>query len=297
LLYLASSVPETIVLVYKDIPVHEKLGIKQVSLFVRVYGDLSSQVSGNKPFKLKHFLSAANTDQTLISFGGAWSNHLLALSAVAKSQRLNSVGVIRGERPANLSPYLLAMQKNGMYLHFVSREDYKRKEDPAFLEILTNTFQNSFIIPEGGAGELGIEGASEMVEKIENYDVIFLPGATGTTLAGVAKKLFKSSTSVGCVQVLKGENILKHELKRTSDLCLDDFEHVQVYQQFHFGGYAKKTQELLDFQDKWNRETNIPIDLVYGAKALYGLKKLIESGHYKKGTKILYLHTGGLGPN
>lgn len=294
---MASSVPEIIVLDYKDIPVHEKLGIKQVSLFVRVYGELSSQVSGNKSFKLKHFLSAANTDETLISFGGAWSNHLLALSAVAKSQRFNSVGVIRGERPANLSPYLLEMQKNGMHLHFVSRDDYKRKEDPAFLEILTNTFQNSFIIPEGGAGELGIEGASEMVEKIENYDVIFLPGATGTTLAGVAIKLFKSSTSVGCVQVLKGKNILHNELKRTANLQLDSFKNVEVFEQFHFGGYAKKTQELIDFQDKWNRETNIPIDLVYGAKALYGLKELIESGHYKKGTKILYLHTGGLGPN
>lgn len=293
---MASSVPEIIVLEYKDIPVNEELGISQVLLFVRVYGDLSSQVSGNKPFKLKHFLSAAKPNQTLISFGGAWSNHLLALSAVAKEKGLKSVGVMRGERPANLSPYLLAMQENGMYLHFVSREDFRRKEEQEFLDILRSKFENPFIIPEGGAGELGIGGATEMVSELENYDSVFLPGATGTTLAGIAKKLIGSSTSVGCVQVLKGENILRNELKRTANLNLDSFMNVEVFEQFHFGGYAKKTDELLEFQKNWISRTSIPVDLVYGAKALYGLLRLIRNSHYEEGTRILYLHTGGLGP-
>jgi 1-aminocyclopropane-1-carboxylate deaminase len=293
---LASPQAKIVLLDYKDIPVHDELDIKHVSLFVRVYGDLSSQVSGNKPFKLKHFISKANPHQTLISFGGAWSNHLLALSAVAKDLGRKSVGVIRGERPTVLSPYLLAMQENGMFLLFVSREDFRRKEEQEFLDILRSKFENPFIIPEGGAGKSGVEGASEMVSVSENYDVVFLPGATGTTLAGIAKKLMGSSTNVGCVQVLKGENILCNELKRTANINLDSFKNVEVFEQFHFGGYAKKTAELLEFQKDWIIRTSIPVDLVYGAKALFGLFRLIENGHYDEGTRILYLHTGGLGP-
>ena len=293
---MASPQAKIVLLDYKDIPVHDELGIKHVSLFVRVYGELSSQVSGNKPFKLKHFISKANPHQTLISFGGAWSNHLLALSAVAKALGRKSVGVIRGERPTVLSPYLLAMQENGMFLLFVSREDFRRKEEQEFLDILRSKFENPFIIPEGGAGKSGVEGASEMVSVSENYDVVFLPGATGTTLAGIAKKLMGSSTNVGCVQVLKGENILFNELKRTANINLDSFKNVEVFEQFHFGGYAKKTAELLEFQKDWIIRTSIPVDLVYGAKALFGLFRLIENGHYDEGTRILYLHTGGLGP-
>lgn len=293
---MASPQAKIVLLDYKDIPVHDELDIKHVSLFVRVYGELSSQVSGNKPFKLKHFISKANPHQTLISFGGAWSNHLLALSAVAKDLGRKSVGVIRGERPTVLSPYLLAMQENGMFLLFVSREDFRRKEEQEFLDILRSKFENPFIIPEGGAGKSGVEGASEMVSVSENYDVVFLPGATGTTLAGIAKKLMGSSTNVGCVQVLKGENILFNELKRTANINLDSFKNVEVFEQFHFGGYAKKTAELLEFQKDWIIRTSIPVDLVYGAKALFGLFRLIENGHYDEGTRILYLHTGGLGP-
>lgn len=293
---MASPQAKIVLLDYKDIPVHDELDIKHVSLFVRVYGELSSQVSGNKPFKLKHFISKANPHQTLISFGGAWSNHLLALSAVAKDLGRKSVGVIRGERPTVLSPYLLAMQENGMFLLFVSREDFRRKEEQEFLDILRSKFENPFIIPEGGAGKSGVEGASEMVSVSENYDVVFLPGATGTTLAGIAKKLMGSSTNVGCVQVLKGENILCNELKRTANINLDSFKNVEVFEQFHFGGYAKKTAELLEFQKDWIIRTSIPVDLVYGAKALFGLFRLIENGHYDEGTRILYLHTGGLGP-
>ena len=293
---MASPQAKIVLLDYKDISVHDELDIKHVSLFVRVYGELSSQVSGNKPFKLKHFISKANPHQTLISFGGAWSNHLLALSAVAKALGRKSVGVIRGERPTVLSPYLLAMQENGMFLLFVSREDFRRKEEQEFLDILRSKFENPFIIPEGGAGKSGVEGASEMVSVSENYDVVFLPGATGTTLAGIAKKLMGSSTNVGCVQVLKGENILFNELKRTANINLDSFKNVEVFEQFHFGGYAKKTAELLEFQKDWIIRTSIPVDLVYGAKALFGLFRLIENGHYYEGTRILYLHTGGLGP-
>lgn len=281
---------------FEDKELTEILGFSELSLSVRVYGDIHSQVSGNKPFKLKHFLIEAKPNQTLVSFGGAWSNHLLALSAVSKKLQRKSVGVIRGEEPKIYSPYLKAMKSNGMHLHFVSRESFREKEATHFLDSIHKTYPNSLIIPEGGAGKKGIRGASDMVSSQEDYDLIFLPGATGTTLAGVAEKLIGSATKVGCIQVLKGDDILRNELLRTAGLDLNSFNHVEVFEQFHFGGYAKKNAELIAFQRNWLDKTNIPLDLVYGSKAMFGLLNLVNTGFFKKGSKILYLHTGGLGP-
>lgn len=281
---------------FKDVKLNKLLELSQVSLSLRTYGNIRSEVSGNKIFKLKHFLEDAQPTQTLISFGGAWSNHLLALSAVSKKLQRKSVGVIRGEEPKIYSPYLKAMKSNGMHLHFVSRESFREKEATHFLDSIHNTYPNSFIIPEGGAGKKGIRGASDMVSSQEDYDFIFLPGATGTTLAGVAEKLIGSTTKVGCVQVLKGNEILRNELLRTAGLDLNSFNHVEIFEQFHFGGYAKKNAELIEFQRSWLNNTNIPLDIVYGSKAMFGLLNLINSSYFKKGSKILYLHTGGLGP-
>lgn len=284
-------------LTYTDIAISNIFLTESPDLCIRIYGDLHSEISGNKSFKLSRFIKESKPEEALVSFGGAWSNHLLALSAAAKKINRKTVGIIRGEEPSNYSPYLKAMQGNGMHLHFISREDFKEKESPQFIATIREIFGPCYIIPEGGAGEKGVLGASAMVHENEDYDLVFLPGATGTTLAGVASKLRGFSTSVGCVQVLKGSNILRNELLRTAGLDIQSFKNVEIFEDFHFGGYAKKTKELEDFQSKWFEKTGIPLDLVYGAKAMFGLLNLIKSGKYSEAKKILYLHTGGLGPS
>ena len=270
--------------------------LAQTSLHVRVFGSVDDPAGGNKSFKLSRFLDLNKAHLPVLSFGGAYSNHLLALSAKGKQENFKTIGIIRGEEPQQRSPYLLAMQRNGMHLEFISREAYRTKETPEFLTKLRSQFGDCCIIPEGGAGQLGILGASAMVQAHEPYDWVVLPGATGTTLAGVAQKLNESLTRVACIQVLKGENIIRHELLRTSQIDVLTFQHVRVFEQYHFGGYAKSTTELRVFQEDWIRKTGIPLDLVYGAKAMFGLLDLIQNSQ-EIGGRILYLHTGGLGPN
>jgi 1-aminocyclopropane-1-carboxylate deaminase len=269
----------------------------RIRLTVRTYGNPRSEISGNKAFKMYYWLENLVPDESVISFGGAYSNHLLALSAKGKYESFRTIGIIRGERPKELGPYLQAMQRNGMELEFISREAYKRKESPEFLKQLETKFGKSRIIPEGGAGNLGVQGAMEMVNANEPFDYVFLPGATATTVAGIALKLQNSSTRVGCVQVLKGENILRNELLRSTGIDLSTLIHVDVFEQFHFGGYAKTKPELIEFQEEWQSKTEIPIDLVYGSKALFGLIQLAQNGQLPKNSRILYLHTGGIGPD
>lgn len=282
---------------FLDLPVSYSDEIDaHIQLTVRTYGNPRSEISGNKAFKMHHWLENLEADETVISFGGAYSNHLLALSAKGKLENFRTIGIIRGERPNELSPYLQAMQRNGMELEFISREAYKRKESPEFLKMLQTQFGKSRIIPEGGAGNLGVQGAMEMVNVNEPFDYVFLPGATATTLGGIALKLQNSSTRVGCVQVLKGENILRNELVRGTGIDLKTLPHVDVFEQFHFGGYAKTTAELIEFQQDWEVKTEIPLDLVYGAKAMFGLLQLAKDGYFARGSKVLYVHTGGLGP-
>jgi len=282
---------------YKDIPITSESGrLTSIDLSIRIYGDLFDEVSGNKSFKLRLWLDNLGADEIVVSFGGAFSNHLLALSAQGKRDNFKTIGIIRGDEPAVLSPYLLAMQRNGMVLRFISREEYRQKESSAFLSKLQAEYPNCRIVPEGGAGMKGVEGAMHMVNSTEPYDYVFLPGATATTLAGVAKKLKGSSTRVGCVQVLKGEQILKNELFRTANVRLEDLGNVEIFEHYHFGGYAKWNAELLEFQRQWMAKTGIPLDLVYGTKAMFGLFDLAQSSYFPPNASVLYLHTGGLGP-
>lgn len=261
---------------------------------VRTYGDIFAPVSGNKSFKLKYFLEAARAGQTLITFGGAWSNHLIALADAAYAGGHPSVGVIRGEKPEKFSPYLKMMQYLGMELHFISRNDYRNKEDVRFLETLKQKYPDSLIIPEGGAGQKGISGASEMVNNSEPYDYIVLPTATGTTLAGIAQKLSNTGTQIIGIQVLKAVSAIRNELLRTASLDIHDYGNVRILEDFHHGGYAKTSPELDSFFKQWNESPNPPLDKIYGAKAMHALLQLAAENYFAPESKILYLHTGGL---
>jgi 1-aminocyclopropane-1-carboxylate deaminase/D-cysteine desulfhydrase-like pyridoxal-dependent ACC family enzyme len=263
-------------------------------LSVRRFDRLHQEISGNKWFKLQNWLNGINKKEVVLSFGGAYSNHLLALSAAGRELGIRTIGIVRGEEVLN--PWISTMRKNGMILHFVSREAYRLKNQEPFLKDLQELFGNCLIIPEGGAGLTGIEGAMGMVNDVELYDLIALPGGTGTSAAGIAKKLQNGSCKVLCFQVLKGDFILKNELKETSGFDVDYFPNLQIDSSYHFGGYAKSNEELRNFQKQWIDQTGIPIDLIYGAKALYGLYDKFQLGLLGENPNLLYIHTGGLGP-
>jgi 1-aminocyclopropane-1-carboxylate deaminase/D-cysteine desulfhydrase-like pyridoxal-dependent ACC family enzyme len=265
-----------------------------MQLSVRRFDRLHPEISGNKWFKLQDWLSNISKDEVVLSFGGAYSNHLLALSAAGRELGIKTIGIVRGEEVTN--SWISTMRKNGMLLHYVSREAYRLKNQESYLKDLQELFGKCLIIPEGGAGEPGIKGAMGMVKDIELYDWIALPGGTGTSAAGIAKKLQNGSCKVLCFQVLKGESILKHELKETSGFDVEQFRNLQIDCEYHFGGYAKSNEELRNFQKQWIEQTGIPIDLIYGAKALYGLYDKFQLGHLGENSRVLYIHTGGLGP-
>lgn len=268
----------------------------QINLFVRRFDMLHPLAGGNKLFKLKYWLKDLNKSHTIISFGGAWSNHLLALAAYCHSKGIRPIGIIRGEKPKTMNPRLEIMEELGMILTFISREQYRRKNETDFIEKLRHNYGDCLIIPEGGGGLLGIRGASEMVSDVENYDYIILPAGTGTTAAGITMRLEASKTKVQAFQVLKGNGIIKQEIIKSCGFNSIIPENLEIFEEYHFGGYAKINQELELFRNTWYMETNIPVDLVYGAKALYGFAQLSAQNYYPKGSRILYVHTGGLDP-
>lgn len=274
---------------FTDVPVDTAVwGIPQHRLHVRVYHSEKPEISGNKAFKLKLWMESAPPGVPILSFGGAFSNHLLALSAAAGTR---SIGIVRGERPSQLNPWLQRMQENGMQLHFVQRQVFSAfRDNPA---LVFKDFHEAWLIPEGGAGIAGAQGAAFMGTALSGYDAVALAGGTGTTAAGILLADEAAHCEIHCFQVLKGEGYLQREI--AAMLAEGSTAQLQVHDQYHFGGYAKRNQALADFKSNWERITGIELDWVYGAKAMYGLIQHLST--VGEGKRWLYLHSGGLGPN
>jgi 1-aminocyclopropane-1-carboxylate deaminase/D-cysteine desulfhydrase-like pyridoxal-dependent ACC family enzyme len=264
-----------------------------LELFIRRFDQIHPFTGGNKLFKLNGWLALRAPHQCLVSFGGAWSNHLLALAAAGHQLGIPTAAIIRGEAVKPFNPVLQKLESLGMQLHFVSRTAYRIKQQDHHIAALISNMGDVLVIPEGGAGEPGIMGAMEMVSQTEQYDWVVLPGGTGTTAAGVATRLQGSKTKVLVFQVLKGEAILHKEVQRTSGIDLHQLNHLFISEDFHFGGYARVNEALSVFAAEWAAETGIFLDYVYGLKAMAGLKKTAGCGFFKPGTRLLYLHTGG----
>lgn len=274
---------------FTDVPVDTAVwGIPQHKLHVRVYRAEKPEISGNKAFKLKLWLESAPPCIPILSFGGAFSNHLLALSAAAGKR---SIGIVRGERPSQLNLWLQRMEQNGMRLHFVQRQAFSAfRHNPA---LVLKDFPGAWLIPEGGAGITGAQGAACMGTALEDYNAVALAGGTGTTAAGLLMAKEAAHCEVHCFQVLKGEGYLQREI--ATMLQDASVARLRVHEQFHFGGYAKRNQQLADFKSNWERITGIELDWVYGAKAMFGLLQHLSK--VEAGKHWLYLHSGGLGPN
>jgi 1-aminocyclopropane-1-carboxylate deaminase len=255
-------------------------------------------VSGNKWWKLKYNLEEAQRagHDTLLTFGGAYSNHLYATAAAAHELGMKSIGIVRGERTEPLNHTLSFTESRGMNLHFISREAYRKKTDSEFLQSLLNEFGEVYIIPEGGTNEFAVRGCAEFAKTLEeeiDFDYLCLPIGTGGTMAGMIEGLSSDKKVIG-FSSLKGGDFLKDEIQ---SLVSETQLNWHVNTDYHLGGYGKTSPELMKFIDDMKKTYQLPLDQVYTAKMMMGVFDLMRQNYFKEGSTILVLHTGGLQGN
>ena len=291
---------------------HPLLDKHGVSLRILRLDQVHPLINGNKWFKLTKNLSAIKESgqHKVVSFGGAYSNHLLALAAAGKLLGIETIGIVRGEISDPLNPVLTFLREQGMELHAISREDYRKKGEPGFLEEISRRFDCPHILPEGGSNQLAVEGCREIADHIlwnaaGSCRMVFAACGTGATLAGLILGLSgqqrtrpdSGGLNVRGVSVLKAPGYLQGEVSRW--LNLNDFVgglDWLVLDDYHCGGYAKTNKALVDFIADFHHYSAIPIEPVYSGKMLYGLFQQIASGEIAPGTDIVAIHSGGLLP-
>jgi len=250
-------------------------------------------ISGNKYRKLKYNLIAAKEqgNHTLLTFGGAYSNHIAAVAYAGKEGRMNTIGIIRGEELHDNwqgNPTLEQAYKDGMQFKFISRQTYKEKDSTEFLEELKQEFGDFYLVPEGGTNALAVKGCEEILtEQDAEFDVICTCVGTGGTVAGLINSSRKNQQVLG-FSALKGDFLNKIVAEITTK------ENWRLMTDYHFGGYAKTSLELIQFINQFKADTGIPLDPIYTGKMLFGLFDMIKNDNFARGSKILVVHTGGL---
>lgn len=262
-------------------------------LFLKPEFRIHPTVSGNKYRKLKYNIQAVldGNFQGILTFGGAFSNHIAATAAVGKALDIPTVGIIRGEELASVvdsNPTLLYAKACGMHLEFISRAAYRKKNEDSFLHSLQKKYPKFYIIPEGGTNALAIDGCREILTEADHeFDVICCAVGTGGTISGLINSSLPHQKIIG-FPALKGtflrEDICKFAQQSNWDLC----------HEYHFGGYAKVNLELIQFINKFKKEFELPLDPIYTGKMMFGIFDLIRNGFFSKSEKILAIHTGGL---
>lgn len=269
-----------------------------VSLFIKREDELHPFISGNKYRKLKYNLVEASKQQkkTLVTFGGAYSNHIAATAAAGFQFGFKTFGVIRGEELANnlnevlqKNPTLKFASEHNMQFHFVSRSSYREKTTKEFIDNLKQQFGDFYLVPEGGTNTFAVKGCEEILNEEDTiYNVICSAVGTGGTISGIINSTEKHQKTIG-FPALKGD-FLQNEIKK---YVLTN-KNWSLNTNYHFGGYAKVTEDLINFINKFKNETGIPLDPIYTGKLLFGIVDLIKKDYFEKGTKILAIHTGGL---
>jgi 1-aminocyclopropane-1-carboxylate deaminase len=253
------------------------------------------EVTGNKWRKLKYNLAAADAEgaRTLLTFGGAYSNHIRATAAAGRCLGFSTIGVIRGEEHLPLNSSLTFAAERGMNLCYLNRPDYRRKGEPEVIEELRRRFGSFYLLPEGGSNELAVRGCTEIVDELdEGFDVICCPCGTGATLAGVAGGLRSGQRAIG-FSVLKGGAFLDRDVADLQHRALGRrTSNWRVETGFHFGGYARRNAELDDFAADFSRRHEIVLDWVYTAKMMFGIFALARDGAFQPGTRVIALITG-----
>ena len=270
-----------------------RLEHQDIELFIKPEYLIHKHISGNKYRKLKYNLQEAKASgqKILLTFGGAYSNHIAAAAAAGNENNFKTIGVIRGEElqeriPEN--PTLRFAQSQGMQLHFISRELYREKSSQDFIKLLKEWFGEFYLLPEGGTNILAVKGCEEILtQQDEDFNYICCPVGTGGTISGLINASKQYQTILG-FPALKGDFLNQEIAQWTSK---DNWELITDY---HFGGYAKINTELITFINWFKITYHIPLDPVYTGKMLFGIFELLKSGFFKPGDKILAIHTGGL---
>lgn len=268
---------------------------KKVELHIARLDLLHPIVSGNKYFKLKYNIENTLTahKKGIVTFGGAFSNHLAATAYACNKAGLKSLAIVRGEKAHSLSHTLNFCKENGMELQFVSREAYSNKE--VLYRHFNTEFPDYYLVPEGGDNEAGEKGCGEILSSIDNasqYSHIICAIGTGTTFKGLVKSTHPQQTIVGIV-VLKGADKMEETLTQQ----LSPQKNFDLIHNYHFGGYAKKTNELLAFMSRFYQQHLIPSDFVYTGKLFFAADNLIQRDYFPGGSKLLCIHSGGLQGN
>lgn len=250
-------------------------------------------IQGNKFRKLKYNLLAARDQHcdTLLTFGGAFSNHIHATAAAGKEFGLKTMGFIRGEELEfkELNPTLQQAKELGMDLKFLSRNAYRNKENADFLKALKKDFPTAYFLPEGGTNELAVKGCEEIVdERTKEYDVICVPMGTAGTISGIIRAAEIHQKILG-FSALKNADFLQNTIRQYTSKT--NYEIINAY---HFGGYAGFSPELITFVNDFHAEYQIPTEPVYTGKMFFGLMDMIQKGVFSPGLRILAVHTGGL---
>jgi len=280
--------------VLQDIPTQKiKISNPNFSLFIRREDLIHPFISGNKFRKLKYNLVQAKAENhhTLLTFGGAFSNHIAATAFAGKEYGFKTIGIIRGDELESkilINPTLKFAQECGMQFKFVTREEYRHKTEADFIENLKHEFGDFYYVPEGGTNEFAVQGCEEILTQDDSqYDFVCSAVGTGGTISGIINSSFPHQKVLG-FPALKGD-FLNNEIRKFVHK-----ENWELITDYHFGGYGKVNPELIAFVNQFYAENQVPLDPIYTGKMVFGVIDLISTNYFPENSKILLIHTGGL---
>ena len=270
--------------------------LKKRNIYLGVKRDdlLHPLISGNKWRKLKYNLAHMRklNKTELLTFGGAFSNHIHACAAATKEFNIKTHAIIHGPELDDNNPTIQFAKQCGMQLHVVNRMEYRLRQDEQYIAKLQARFPNAFILPEGGTNEYALLGCKELVDSLPAHDYLICPTGSGGTLAGLIEGS-KLSTQVIGIAVLKQAEYLVNDIKKLSNKAKNQ-NNWQLLTEHHDGGYGKFSSELWAFCQNMEHTYNLPLEPIYSGKMMYALWQLIEQDYFAPGSKIIAVHTGGL---
>ncbi len=271
-------------------------------------------IGGNKLYKLYYNLIEAKKQKRtkILTFGGAYSNHLRAIAFATKELEMKSIAIIRGEEHKELNPVLAFCKQQNMQLQYISRTQYREKNNPDFIEKLKKQFGDFYLVPEGGSNALAIKGTSHIPQIAHNLskqkiDYFALALGTGGTTAGILNGIESSNnqnleSKVLAISALKGGHFLKNDIENLLNQFYNNntektkkvISKLLLETNFHEGGYAKKSERLINFINQFNQQNDFQIEPIYTGKAFFAVYNLIKSNFFEKGQTIMLVHTGGI---
>lgn len=282
------------------VPVQLPNILSDTKVFMKRIDLVHPVISGNKWYKTKYNIAEMMTQgkRTLLTFGGAFSNHIHATVSAGKNFGFNTIGLIRGEEHLPLNETLQYAVDNGMELHYVDRTTFRTRDTKEFTEWIKNRFGDVYILPLGGTNTIALKGCAEIVEQIDiDFDYVCSAAGSGGTFAGIVSGLSGSKKGI-VFPALKGGEFLGDVITNlVFQYTGKNFSNWSVNTDYHFGGFAKLSKELVEFTKEFERLNGFELDYIYTNKMMFGISELIKSGYFKSGETIVAIHSGGLQGN